>query len=182
MSTFLENGRILLKCKNRFHIFSCDGNFIDEVEFNDNKVEEDEENSISKYSDDLYTPNTLPEFTKINKNPKNRELIDFTGQPYEFKTTFDPPVSVFNRMELIQFSGNNTFFLFYDRISIKMIVYELCMIKIPIIGDAENLKAVKNVHDRMGLSEAYEFVLQFELNCLESQLFKYLALEGINGF
>ena len=49
MSTFLENGRILLKCKNRFHVFSNMGNFIDEVEFNDGEEEENEnqcENSL----------------------------------------------------------------------------------------------------------------------------------------
>ena len=41
---------------------------------------------------------------------------------------------------------------------------------------------MKNVHDRQGLSEAYEFIIKFELDCLESQLFKYMALEGINGY
>ena len=35
MSTFLPGGQILLRCRRRFLIFSSDGNFIDEVKFND---------------------------------------------------------------------------------------------------------------------------------------------------
>ena len=35
MSTFLENGKILVKIRRRFMIFTGDGNFIAETEFND---------------------------------------------------------------------------------------------------------------------------------------------------
>jgi hypothetical protein len=35
MSTFLDNGKILMKIRRRFMIFKNDGAFIDEVEFND---------------------------------------------------------------------------------------------------------------------------------------------------
>ena len=35
MSTFLENGKILVKIRRRFMIFTGDGAFIDEVDFND---------------------------------------------------------------------------------------------------------------------------------------------------
>jgi hypothetical protein len=35
MSTFLEDGKILVKNRRRFMVFTSNGNFIDEVEFND---------------------------------------------------------------------------------------------------------------------------------------------------
>jgi long-subunit acyl-CoA synthetase (AMP-forming) len=35
MSTFLEDGKILVKNRRRFMVFTNNGNFIDEVEFND---------------------------------------------------------------------------------------------------------------------------------------------------
>lgn len=35
MSTFLDDGKILIKIRRRFMIFTSDGAFIDEVEFND---------------------------------------------------------------------------------------------------------------------------------------------------
>jgi hypothetical protein len=35
MSTFLENGKILVKIRRRFMIFTGDGAFIAETEFND---------------------------------------------------------------------------------------------------------------------------------------------------
>jgi hypothetical protein len=35
MSTFLEDGKIMIKIRRRYMIFTSDGAFIDEVEFND---------------------------------------------------------------------------------------------------------------------------------------------------
>ena len=42
MSTFLENGNILLKCRRRYMVFPGDGNFVDEVYFNNDRLEEEE--------------------------------------------------------------------------------------------------------------------------------------------
>jgi hypothetical protein len=44
MSSFLNDGKILVKIRRRFMVFTSDGAFIDEVEFNEdilNEVEED---------------------------------------------------------------------------------------------------------------------------------------------
>jgi len=41
MTTFLENGEILLKIKNRFLLFTSTGDFTDEIEFKDLKDEQD---------------------------------------------------------------------------------------------------------------------------------------------
>lgn len=43
MSSFLEDGKILMKIRRRFMVFTADGAFIDEVEFNDDILQEIEE-------------------------------------------------------------------------------------------------------------------------------------------
>ena len=43
MSSFLEDGKILMKIRRRFMVFTSDGEFIDEVEFNDDILQEVEE-------------------------------------------------------------------------------------------------------------------------------------------
>ena len=53
MSTFLENGSILLKCRRRFMVFDPEGNFICEVTFNngpmdDNESEDDDVSELSE--------------------------------------------------------------------------------------------------------------------------------------
>ena len=40
MSSFLNDGKILIRCANRFMIFEENGTFIDEVEFNDDILDE----------------------------------------------------------------------------------------------------------------------------------------------
>ena len=42
MSTFLENGGILVNCRRRYMVFAGDGNFVDEVYFNNDRLEEEE--------------------------------------------------------------------------------------------------------------------------------------------
>ena len=55
MSTFLENGSILLKCRRRFMVFDYEGNFICEASFNNGPMEENnsEEDDFSEYSGDV---------------------------------------------------------------------------------------------------------------------------------
>ena len=38
MSTFLEDGKILIKIRRRFMVFTADGAFIDEVKFDDSQI------------------------------------------------------------------------------------------------------------------------------------------------
>jgi len=42
MSTFLDNGKILIKIRRRFMIFTGDGAFIDECEFNEDLLKTNE--------------------------------------------------------------------------------------------------------------------------------------------
>ncbi len=43
MSTFLQGGQVLLRCRRRFMIFSSTGNYIDEVMFNNEGLQDKEE-------------------------------------------------------------------------------------------------------------------------------------------
>ena len=42
MSTFLESGKILIKIRRRFMVFTGDGAFIDEIEFNEDSLIDNE--------------------------------------------------------------------------------------------------------------------------------------------
>jgi hypothetical protein len=48
MSTFLDNGKIMIKIRRRFMIFTHDGAFIDEVDFNDDLLKANEPLDIEK--------------------------------------------------------------------------------------------------------------------------------------
>jgi hypothetical protein len=74
MSTFLDDGKILIKIRRRFMIFTSDGAFIDEVEFNDELLK-----SITPTND---TPQmTLRQFkenqaaTRVSDGPGNIEKL-----------------------------------------------------------------------------------------------------------
>jgi hypothetical protein len=48
MSTFLENGLILVKLRRRFMVFNSNGSFIDEVEFNTELKPDDDKSESEK--------------------------------------------------------------------------------------------------------------------------------------
>ena len=131
MSTFLENGYILLRCRTRFMIFTSTANFIQEVNFNnDNMDEESSNDQIDEISEEEMVENEPNDEVEdfAAKKKRRREIIDFKGNVYiEKKEIQEPPLSVINKMELIQFSFNNRFYIFYDRILEKLLVYELCI-------------------------------------------------------
>ena len=85
MSTFLTGGQVLLRCRRRFMIFSNTGNYIDEVQFNneglkDKKGEEDSDSDVPK-------PNHAIKVINLNlidpkTKPKKFEVLDFHGGQY----------------------------------------------------------------------------------------------------
>ena len=116
MSTFLDNGNILIKILHRFLIFSDEGSFINEVHFSDYKSIDTLVLANQQYS--------LPYFCEQNRIKKNNEntsfeiehqhgLKNFNGLPYKpiFQKEMDK--SQF-KMELINFSYDNKYFLFFD--------------------------------------------------------------------
>lgn len=69
--------------------------------------------------------------TKKNKTGskikrKRDQILDFFGKPYEYCEKDPPPaLSQSNKMEFLQVSFNNKYFLFLDRILQKIMVYKL---------------------------------------------------------
>lgn len=53
LSTFLENGMIMVKNRQRFLLFNSNGNFIDEVEFNNDNMEEGDEDDEDQLNNSL---------------------------------------------------------------------------------------------------------------------------------
>ena len=54
-------------------------------------------------------------------------ILDFHGDPYKFKLKQEvEEISHINKFDLLQVSNDNRFFLFMNRISEKLFVYELC--------------------------------------------------------
>jgi hypothetical protein len=100
MSTFLDDGKILVKVRRRFMVFTGNGNFIDEVEFNDDILAD--QKPLEERND--RPAKTLKTFREIQKAKKAYEIkltgaamlerrrmkdpiLDFLGNKYEFSRT-----------------------------------------------------------------------------------------------
>lgn len=183
MSTFLDDGKILIKIRRRFMIFTSDGAFIDEVEFNDEILK-----SITPTYDSHVI--TLRQFkenqaaTRVSEGPDNidklkrrrikQPILDFLGNEYEFKPPQPPvPLSFNNRMELLNMSYNNRFFLFYNRMDETLCVYEIqetmVVDQMQMFGDAPP-----------PMKKIYQFVLMYNLNIDKSHIFQYFYTININ--
>lgn len=122
-----------MRCRRRFLIFSSDGNFIDEVKFNDeallNAPPPETENVVKDkqdFSDD--GAEDEPKQSNVNALPKQKQfpVLNFKDEPY-FPQLEAPrlALSELNKMELLQFSYNNQYFLFFNRMTEKFLLYEL---------------------------------------------------------
>lgn len=139
MSSFLDDGKILVKIRRRFMVFAGDGAFIDEVEFNDYENKEYDENVESSTAPGM----NLKKFREEQQQRKQFEhdmspvdllrvrrrsdpVLDYYGRPYEFQIPGPPPpLSDMNKMELLNMSRNNRWFLFFNRKTLGLLVYEL---------------------------------------------------------
>ena len=64
---------------------------------------------------------------RLKHRRRHDPVLDFYGNPYTFRAPDPPPaVSEANRMELLNMSRNNRWFLFFNRASLILSVYELC--------------------------------------------------------
>lgn len=95
VSSFLENGNILVKCRRRYMIFTSEGSFIDEVEFNNDALEAEEKSICKDHASEycsqevsIENKSSDEEQKKKDKNKKvrkKREIIDFKGNVYQLK-------------------------------------------------------------------------------------------------
>lgn len=130
MSTFLEDGKILIKIRRRFMVFTAEGAFLDEVKFDDTLINK-RNSSIGetapifrRFRDNLPVPKDTPDFASRRKGKE--PILDFLSNPYNVKPR-EPPVALSenNKMELLQMSYNNRYLLFLNRMTCQLLVYHL---------------------------------------------------------
>lgn len=152
LSTFLENGDILLKVKHRFMIFNKNGDFIDQVTFSDivqqsasqNSLEESKKATTNKsipisnysskeYSDKMLEGGSRSVFQVVSPSPKRKkEHRDVDNEEAGIENLSNMAekndnelVTHKNRMRLIKISRRNSCFLFEDKLEMKFKIYEL---------------------------------------------------------
>ena len=103
MSTFLEDGRVLLQIDYRYLVCDQNGNFVNEVQF-DNIIQE------------RATKETPPPRKQSIGKKRDKERI---------YRDVEEEVDSFNRMQLKTMSDDNKYFLFEDRIKREFRVYTL---------------------------------------------------------
>jgi hypothetical protein len=92
-------------------------------------------------------------------------ILDYYGNPYQFKKPDPPPpLSEMNKMELLNMSTNNRWFLFVNRMSLQLIVYEL------VFNDklCNLLHATEEERDK---SPLYEFVPVYQIDYDKTSMF-----------
>ena len=134
MSTFLEDGKILIKILNRFMIFTPNGAFIDECQFDDsimpNSAGNNDDMQSARSNEGIYTNrhfiNPVSNIEKLNKRRGNDPILDFMGKPYVFNPAKPHPIcDESNKREILNFSYNNKWYLFYNRMTEKFYIYYL---------------------------------------------------------
>lgn len=90
-----------------------------------------------------------------------------------------PPVSELNKMTLLQFSYNNRYFLFHNRASEKLVVYELTNTTTANDPSFFGLD-LKQIVAGAGTTSTWEFQYKYELKYDDSFLFDYLYGQDID--
>lgn len=165
-------------------IFTSDGGFIDEVEFNDELLKTIEAGTEGTYmtlkqfkenqAATRVNEDGLDNIDKLKRRRIKSPILDFLGNEYEFKPPQPSvPLTFNNRMELLNMSFNNKFFLFYNRMAETVCVYEIqeatVLDQTQMFGDAPPPKKV-----------IYQFVLKYNLNIDKSHIFQYFYTININ--
>mgnify|MGYP006089676223 CR=1 FL=1 len=137
MSTFLEDGKILMKIGKRFMVFTSNGAFIDETEFNDEIATRNNmavEPELSERSNQQLQTARHVRGDESNVNVEKLKarrwetdpILDFQGKEYEFKEPEGRvPLDESTKLEVLNMSYNNKWFLFYNRNRERLCVYEL---------------------------------------------------------
>ena len=113
-------------------VFTCDGAFLGEISFDDANIskrnssvyEGEIASEYRRYRDNLPVPKDAPNF--MSKRKGKEPILDFLGNPFDIKQKEPaPPLSDNNKMELLQMSYNNRYYLFLNRMTCQLLVYEL---------------------------------------------------------
>jgi hypothetical protein len=186
MSSFLDDGKILVKIRRRFMVFARDGAFIDEVEFNDFEDGEYDAQMESNTS----TGMNLKKFREQQQQMKQFEhdmspidllrvrrradpILDFNGHPYEFQIPDPPPpLGDMNKMELLNMSRNNRWFLFFNRKTLGLLVFELKEMPKGELDDSfvQNVNLMNGTGERIS-PPIYEFQPVYQLDYDRTSMF-----------
>jgi hypothetical protein len=90
MSTFLENGFMLAKIRKRFMVFDSNGNYIDEIEFNEELMPIDDKDSSDKDGvTNLLTKRHIDRkqngLDLLKRRRKEFPILTYDGQEFIFK-------------------------------------------------------------------------------------------------
>ena len=107
---------------------------------------------------------------KLERRRAKNPILDFEGHKYSFPPVVKPPpLSNNNKMELLNFSQDNTFYLFFNRMNLQLCIYEMCEVT---VGYDEMASS--------GRKLSYQFVLRHVLQYDRSALFQHFYAIGID--
>jgi hypothetical protein len=164
MSTFLEDGKILIKIRRRYMVFTSNGAFLDEAQFDDSLLEEDENSELENGDPGLNMFSARHQeiektgLDKLKERRKNDPILNFEGNEYVYaKPPSQPPLSESNKRDILNMSYNNRWWLFYNRMLEQMLIYEFVL-------DGKD----------------YKFKLRHFVNAADSFLFKHMGSIGVD--
>jgi hypothetical protein len=125
ISSFLDDGKIFVKCLRRFMMFTKDGSFIDEIDFQASETPAEMEEIRT-----ILALNNLKTLLSHTNKQVSHQVFDDDGIEVEVEAKKGDnespiPIKENNMRDLLQFSQNNKFFLFINRLTYKMSVYKL---------------------------------------------------------
>lgn len=106
-------------------------------------------------------------------------ILDFLGNPYQFQSPDDPvPLSNNNKMEMMNMSQNNRWFLFYNRMMEQLFMYELVMQEDQIhvedsFTDYDNYNTFK-------IKPTYIFKMRYVLDFDRTHMFQHMYTLGVD--
>jgi hypothetical protein len=126
-----------------------------------------------------FKDNSQSNVLRLERRRGKNPVLDFSGHKYEFKIDGAPvPLGQNNKMELLNMSYNNKWFLFYNRMSETLCLYEMCEISVLINAD-ESFFDFKEIPQQK-VKTSYQFVLRNLINYDKSPLFQHLYTIGID--
>lgn len=163
LSSFLDDGKIFVKIQRRFMIFTKDGSFIDEVDF-----EQAESPSEMEEIRTMIANNQMKTLMAHINKPRPSQILDEDGVEVVIKDKNKEkespiPIGENNMRDLLQFSQSNQYFLFMNRLTFKMHVYRLAYVwDGPIPSDCdENTNGLK-----------FEFKRVYQIAFNDSRIFQ----------
>ena len=110
-------------------VFNCNGAFIDEAQFDDaildNLSQDDDDDQLTQIFSARHYDEEKNGRQKLRERRKQDPINDFDGNEYQFAPEPKPvPLSDSNKLEIMNMSYNNKWWLFYNRIKEQLYLYK----------------------------------------------------------